>query len=277
MDTGISDTLRRRPVPGGLQAAGRCRRRPPPGIDSLEVRIKAFLKQRDNPPHDVYLGVPHRLDRPASGAIVFATRRRAAQKLAQQFEHREVKKLYWACVEGRPDPPERHVAGLSAQSLRQAAGRSRAGRSSRGAAGRAALSDARVGRLGLVAGDRIGDRPHASDSHPSGLARPSACWAISSTARRSRSVRSTTTSDCGRLRCTPGRWSFEHPTSKQRVSVTAPAPEFWPAIAACGFAASLRQICETASGIGEMTNACTIPFTPATRLRPAPAASASIA
>ena len=74
----------------------------PPGIDSLEIRIKSFLKGRDDPPHDVYLGVPHRLDRPASGAIVFATRRRAAQKLARQFERREVKKLYWACVEGRP-------------------------------------------------------------------------------------------------------------------------------------------------------------------------------
>ncbi len=78
----------------------------PPGIDSLEVRIKAFLKQRDQPPHDVYLGIPHRLDRPASGAMIFATRRRAAHKLSLQFEHREVKKTYWAWVEGRPDPPE---------------------------------------------------------------------------------------------------------------------------------------------------------------------------
>ena len=77
----------------------------PPGIDSLEVRIKAFLTARDNPPHEVYLGVPHRLDRPASGAMVFATRRRAAQKLARQFENRTVKKLYWAWVESRPDPP----------------------------------------------------------------------------------------------------------------------------------------------------------------------------
>jgi 23S rRNA pseudouridine1911/1915/1917 synthase len=77
----------------------------PPGIDSLEVRIKAFLQDRDHPEHDVYLGVPHRLDRPASGAMVFTTRRRAAQKLSKQFEHREVNKLYWACVEGRPDPP----------------------------------------------------------------------------------------------------------------------------------------------------------------------------
>ena len=77
----------------------------PAGVDSLESRIKRFLEQRDDPPHDVYLGVPHRLDRPASGAMVFATRRRAAQKLARQFERREVQKVYWSLVHGQPDPP----------------------------------------------------------------------------------------------------------------------------------------------------------------------------
>ena len=40
----------------------------PPGIDSLEVRIKEFLRQRGGAAEDVYLGVPHRLDRPASGS-----------------------------------------------------------------------------------------------------------------------------------------------------------------------------------------------------------------
>ncbi len=78
----------------------------PPGIDSLERRVKLFLAEREATPHEVYLGVPHRLDRPASGAIVFATRRRAAQKLARQFERREVRKTYWVWVEGRPEPPE---------------------------------------------------------------------------------------------------------------------------------------------------------------------------
>lgn len=78
----------------------------PPGIDSLEVRIKAELA-RQRPEHEsIYLAVPHRLDRPVSGAMVFATRRRAAHKISQQFEHREVKKIYWACVEGEVQPAE---------------------------------------------------------------------------------------------------------------------------------------------------------------------------
>ena len=78
----------------------------PPQFDSLERRLRAWLAECQ-PQHDfVYLGVPHRLDRPVSGAIVFATRKRAAFKLSRQFERRQVKKLYWACVENRVDPGE---------------------------------------------------------------------------------------------------------------------------------------------------------------------------
>lgn len=78
----------------------------PPGIDSLEVRIKAFLRRRENQPGEVYLGVPHRLDRPASGAMVFGTHRRATRHLARQFEDRLVQKTYWACVAGQVTPAE---------------------------------------------------------------------------------------------------------------------------------------------------------------------------
>src|SRR5947209_1400097 len=67
----------------------------PPGIDSLEVRIKNYLAEA-SPASSVYLGIPHRLDRPVSGAIVFAKTRRAARQLSKQFEKRRVKKLYWA-------------------------------------------------------------------------------------------------------------------------------------------------------------------------------------
>jgi 23S rRNA pseudouridine1911/1915/1917 synthase len=78
----------------------------PPGIDSLEARIKDFYRQREGKTGNIYLGVPHRLDRPASGAIVFARHSRAARRLAEQFESRLVRKLYWACVEGTVEPAE---------------------------------------------------------------------------------------------------------------------------------------------------------------------------
>lgn len=77
----------------------------PAQFDSLERRLRAWLAQRQSSPAEaVYLGVPHRLDRPVSGVMLFATRRRAAFKLSRQFERRQVRKIYWACVEGRVLP-----------------------------------------------------------------------------------------------------------------------------------------------------------------------------
>jgi 23S rRNA pseudouridine1911/1915/1917 synthase len=78
----------------------------PPGIDSLETRIKTFLKEREAKPGNVYLGVPHRLDRPVSGAMVFAKHVRAARWLSRQFEARTVRKIYWAAVAGQVEPAE---------------------------------------------------------------------------------------------------------------------------------------------------------------------------
>ncbi|MDX1944931.1 MAG: RluA family pseudouridine synthase [Pirellulaceae bacterium] len=78
----------------------------PLGIDSLEVQIKQLLKERENKPGNVYLGVPHRIDRPVSGAIVFAKNVRAARKISEQFEHRMVSKTYWALAEGTVEPDE---------------------------------------------------------------------------------------------------------------------------------------------------------------------------
>jgi 23S rRNA pseudouridine1911/1915/1917 synthase len=80
----------------------------PAGIDSLEVRVKDFYRGREGKPEgaNIYLGLPHRLDRPVSGTIVLARHVRAAQRLAAQFENRTVSKSYWAVVEGDVEPDE---------------------------------------------------------------------------------------------------------------------------------------------------------------------------
>ncbi len=75
----------------------------PPGIDSLEVRVKVYLGG-DRGGEGVYLGVPHRLDRPASGAIILCKDLRTTRKLGAQFEYRRVHKVYWACVQGLVAP-----------------------------------------------------------------------------------------------------------------------------------------------------------------------------
>jgi RluA family pseudouridine synthase len=76
----------------------------PVQFESLEARIRAYLSAAAGDPREVYLGIPHRLDRPVAGVIVFAKTRRAARQLARQFERRQVKKKYWACVERAVEP-----------------------------------------------------------------------------------------------------------------------------------------------------------------------------
>ena len=71
----------------------------PPGIPTLEAMVKAYLKERYHKPGNVYLGIPHRLDRPVSGVVVFARNTKAARRLAEQFQNRQVRKVYWAIVE----------------------------------------------------------------------------------------------------------------------------------------------------------------------------------
>ena len=87
--------------PAGLLTQG-----VPQGIPTLESQVKACLKTRYNKPGNVYLGIPHRLDRPVSGVVIFARNSKAARRLAEQFQQRQVRKLYWGVVERPPDPPD---------------------------------------------------------------------------------------------------------------------------------------------------------------------------
>lgn len=80
--------------PGGVLTQG------PPGVDSMELRVKQYIREQETKDGKVYLGTPHRLDRPVSGVMVFARHARAAKRISAQFERRNVKKTYWAIVNG---------------------------------------------------------------------------------------------------------------------------------------------------------------------------------
>jgi 23S rRNA pseudouridine1911/1915/1917 synthase len=78
----------------------------PRGIDSLEIWVRDCWKTREEIEGNIYVGIIHRLDRPVSGATLFARHVRAAQRLSRQFQERTVSKTYWAVVEGRVEPDE---------------------------------------------------------------------------------------------------------------------------------------------------------------------------
>jgi 23S rRNA pseudouridine1911/1915/1917 synthase len=78
----------------------------PPGIPTLESMAKDYLKEKCGKQGNVYLGIPHRLDRPVSGVVLFARNSKAARRLAEQFRSRQVTKVYWGAVEGDVEPTE---------------------------------------------------------------------------------------------------------------------------------------------------------------------------
>ncbi|MFM7667960.1 MAG: RluA family pseudouridine synthase [Bacteroidota bacterium] len=73
------------------------------GDVTLPDRIKAYLKEKYNKPGNVFCGVVHRLDRPTSGAVIFARTSKALERLNKQFRDKETNKVYWAIVEQKPE------------------------------------------------------------------------------------------------------------------------------------------------------------------------------
>ncbi len=61
---------------------------------------KAYLKEKFDKPGKVFLGLVHRLDRPASGVLMLARTSKSAARLSDQFRRRKVDKRYLAVVDG---------------------------------------------------------------------------------------------------------------------------------------------------------------------------------
>jgi 23S rRNA pseudouridine1911/1915/1917 synthase len=76
------------------------------GDETLPDKIKSYLKDKYQKPGNVFCGVVHRLDRPTSGAVVFARTSKALERLNKQFREKETNKIYWAIVEKKPENSE---------------------------------------------------------------------------------------------------------------------------------------------------------------------------
>ena len=82
--------------PAGLLAQGDVT-----GEPSVLDEARAYLKTKYAKPGNVFVGLVHRLDRPASGVLLLARTSKAASRLSEQFRDGTVEKVYWAVVEGR--------------------------------------------------------------------------------------------------------------------------------------------------------------------------------
>lgn len=77
---------------------------------TLESQALNYLRSKEKYPQKCFIGVPHRLDRPVSGVVLFAKKKLVLKLLVEKFSHREIEKTYLAVVEKAPAQPEAELA-----------------------------------------------------------------------------------------------------------------------------------------------------------------------
>ena len=73
---------------------------------TLESLALNYIRSQEKYPQKCFIGVPHRLDRPVSGVVLFSKKKSVLKMLMEIFAKREIEKTYWAIVENKPAKAE---------------------------------------------------------------------------------------------------------------------------------------------------------------------------
>ncbi len=76
------------------------------GDEPLLELVRQYIKVSANKPGNVFCGLVHRIDRPVSGAVIFAKTSKALARMNAMVKDRTLEKTYWAIVEQAPEEPE---------------------------------------------------------------------------------------------------------------------------------------------------------------------------
>ena len=76
------------------------------GDEPLSETVRQYIKAKFNKPGDAFMGIIHRLDRPVSGAVVFARTGKALSRMNFLVKNHEMHKIYWAIVKNPPSPEQ---------------------------------------------------------------------------------------------------------------------------------------------------------------------------
>lgn len=79
------------------------------GDKPLLEHVRDFIRVKYNKPGNVFCGLVHRIDRPVSGAVIFAKTSKALSRMNEMVKNRHIQKFYWAIVQGRPDKLENNL------------------------------------------------------------------------------------------------------------------------------------------------------------------------
>ena len=188
----------------------------PSGGSALEDQIKAFIKRRDAKPGEVFLGVVHRIDRPVSGAVLFAKTSKALTRLNEMIREGRIRKIYWALTEQAPDPLSGELCHYILRDGR--ANRSRACDAPKADAKQARLRYATLGagtHYTLVEVELLTGRHHQIRAQLSKIRVPDP---------RRPEIRRAAFAARGGISLHSRSVEFEHPVRHEPVAVTAPVP-----------------------------------------------------
>lgn len=89
------------------------------GDTPLSEVVKAYIKERDAKPGNVFMGVTHRIDRPTTGVVIFAKTSKALERMNALFREGGVDKTYWAIVKNMPPKDEDLLVGHLSRNEKQ--------------------------------------------------------------------------------------------------------------------------------------------------------------
>jgi 23S rRNA pseudouridine1911/1915/1917 synthase len=68
------------------------------GDKSLIDLTKYYIKKKYNKPGNVFIGLPHRIDRPTSGIVILSKTSKSLSRISKLFKEKKIEKKYWAVV-----------------------------------------------------------------------------------------------------------------------------------------------------------------------------------
>lgn len=187
------------------------------GDEPLPDRIKAYLKEKYDKPGNVFCGVVHRLDRPTSGALVFARTSKALERLNEQFREKETGKIYWAITAEMPPKAEDRLVNFLAKNESQ--NKSYVVKEGSKNAKKAILNYKHIGssdKYQLLEIELETGRHHQIRCQLSH---------IGCTIKGDLKYGAKRSNPDGSIHLHARKLSFLHPTTKEKITVTAPVPK----------------------------------------------------
>ena len=192
--------------------------------EPLTEKYKAFIAMRDAKPGQVFMGLPHRLDRPVSGITVLAKTSKALERLSAMFRDSDVHKFYWALVCQEPQQEEALLENMMWRNEKQNKSYICRSGATRKDAKNARLRYRRLGRTDryvLVEVELLTGRHHQIRCQLSNMGCP---------IKGDLKYGAPRSNPDGGISLHARRITFVHPVRKEPLTIEAPVPVSWKGV-----------------------------------------------